>query len=153
MQHYLINSFGLQGVKGGFEGASEAQINETEKSIKSSLPEEYRKFLREFGASLFTDDVVFTPIEPSPWAVGGDECFDAFYGISADPGFDLCRVNARLKGNLPNETIAIGHDSGSNLILLSLATHQILFLDKETGKTYVIAADFENFLKSFHHRI
>jgi len=107
MKQDLINDLGLQGVKGDFEPASDAQIIETETNLKLRLPGEYKKFLREFGASLFTEDVVFTPKEPSPWAVDGNECFDVFYGVSADPGFDLCLVNTRLKGDIPTQTIAI----------------------------------------------
>lgn len=152
MKQDLINELGLQGIKGNFERAGEAQILETEMKLKLRLPEEYKKFLREFGASLFTQDVIFTPKEPSPWAVDGNERFDIFYGVSTDPGFDLCRVNTRLKGDIPAQTIAIGHDPGSNLILLSLDTNQVRFFDKESGMTFLIAANFQDFLKSFHRR-
>jgi len=95
---------------------------------------------------------VFSSIEPSPWSVDQNECFDLFYGCSPDPGFDLCRINTRLKGDIPEGTIAIGHDPGSNLILLAWNTNQVLFFDKETGKTFLIAANFDNFLNSFHRR-
>jgi SMI1-KNR4 cell-wall len=152
MKQNLIKNLGLQGVKGPFQGASMADIVEAEKKLNLRLPDDYRRFLQEFGASLFTEDVVFTPIEPSPWTVDGNECFDVFYGISVDPGFDLCRANNRLKGDIPVGTIAVGYDSGSNQVLLSVDTNQIRFFDKETGRTFLIAASFTDFLKSFHRR-
>jgi hypothetical protein len=152
LREMLVKNLGLQGVKGDFQGASIADMAEAERSLNLRLPDDYRNFLQEFGASLFTEDVVFTPLEPSPWSVGRNECFDVFYGISADSGFDLCRVNSRLKGNIPVGTIAIGHDSGSNLILLSLGANEIRFFDKETGATFLIAVGFTDFLNSFHLR-
>ena len=152
MNQNLIKNLGLQGATSESQGVSEKQILDSEKNLKIRFPDGYKKFLRECGASFFTEDVVFTPIEPSPWAVDGNECFDGFYGISTDPGFDLCRINARLKNTIPNGTIAIGHDSGSNLILLSSDSGQVLFLDKDTGRTYLVAGNFENFLESFHRR-
>jgi hypothetical protein len=72
--------------------------------------------------------------------------------VSDDAGFDLAQINKRLRGNIPQNAIAIGHDSGSNLILLNLETEQISFFDKDTGKTYLIAPTFNAFLKSFHLR-
>jgi hypothetical protein len=145
----LINELGLRGVNGEFKGASLSQIAETEKNLNLALPDDYRRFLQEFGVALFAEEVAIKPIEPSPWSVDGKECFDIFYGVSADPAFDLCRINTRLKGDIPIGTIAIGHDSGSNLVLLSLVDNQIRFFDKETGKTFLIATSFTDFLNSF----
>jgi hypothetical protein len=142
----------LKGVTGEFERASNAQIAELEKKLNVKLPEDYLDFLQKFGPSLFTEDVVFTSIESSAWAVNGDECFDLFYGVSANAGCDLCNINVRLVGDIPSKAIAIGHDSGSNLILLKLDTDQVLFFDKETGKTFLIACGFNAFLKSFRRR-
>lgn len=152
MKQELIEKLGLQGVAGELNGASESQIIKSEAKLKIRLPDDYKEFLRKFGPSLFTEEVVFTPIEPSPWAIDGDECFDVFYGISTDSGFDVAQINNRLKGEIPDGTIAIGHDSGSNKILLFLDTNQVRFLDKETGVTFLIAHNFGDFLKTFHRR-
>lgn len=152
MSNFIVEQLGLQGVNGEFQGANEARLNEAEQQLGVHFPKDYRDFLRQHGVSLFAQDVVFTPIEPSPWAMEGDECFDIFYGVSDDAGFDLAHINIRLRGDIPQNAIAIGHDSGSNLILLDLETDQIRFFDKDTGKTYLIASNFGAFLKSFHVR-
>ena len=151
-QNFLIANLGLQGVTGEFDGATATQIAESEVILNSKFPDDYKSFLREFGASLFTEDVVFEPIEPSPWAVDGNECFDVFYGITKDSGFDICQINSRLKGEIPNGTIAIGHDSGSNKIILCLVTNRVLFFDKDTGATFLVANSFGDFLEAFRRR-
>ena len=148
----LINvKFGLQGITGKFVGASDSYIVELEQQFGFTLPRSYREFLQKFGASLFTEDVGFRPIEPSPWAVNGMESFDGFYGMSHDPRFDLQRVNTRLRGVVAEMMTVIGHDPGSNLLLLS-ASGEVYFYDRETGKQYLCARDFGSFLSSFEKR-
>jgi SMI1-KNR4 cell-wall len=152
MKRHLTEQLGLQGVTGECVMASLDDIAGIERELNVQLSADYKDFLLTCGASLFTKDVAFLPIQPSPWAVDGVECFDVFYGVSQDAGLDLRRINIRLKNQLPKETVAIGHDSGSNLILLAWKTNEILFLDKETGKTYLVARSFYRFLESFRLR-
>lgn len=148
----LLTKLGMCGVNGEFTGATEAQVQDAELKLNARLPDDYKAFVKDFGASLFTKDVTFKSKEPSPWAVGGNECIDVLYGIHGDAGFDLCRVNSRLEGAIPEGTIAIGHDSGSNLILLCPVSSKVRFFDKESGATFLIADTFDDFLHSFRPR-
>jgi hypothetical protein len=150
MNHEQLIALGLQGKFGDFVPAVDEDIAAVEEGLRVKLPDEYKVFLKRYGASLFGADVGFRSNEPSPWAVNGVESFDLFYGVSDDPGFDLRQINERLRGDIPVGAIAIGHDPGSNLILLS--DGEVLFFDKETGSTYRIAQSFGKFLSSFELR-
>jgi hypothetical protein len=149
---HLVNELGLQGVTGEFEKASESDIAKLESQIGATLPREYREFLGLCGPCLFENDVVFDSVQHSPWTSDGAEMLDVLYGVSSDPGFDVGSVNTRLKNDLPKQVIAVGHDPGSNLILMSIENGDVQFLDKDTGKTYLIAQNFGAFLQSFRLR-
>ena len=150
MSHEQLITLGLQRVFGEFAPASDGDIAATEADLQVKLPYDYRIFLKHYGASLFGADVGFRSREASPWAVNGVESFDLFYGVADDSDFDLRQINERLRGDIPAGTIAIGHDPGANLILLSGS--DVLFFDRETGKTYEIAESFGAFLRSFELR-
>jgi hypothetical protein len=147
-----LKSLGLEAADGITHGVSEQEIAHVEQLLQMRLPNEYREFLRKFGASRFTEDVVFSPMEPSSWAVDGDECFDLFYGITKNPHANIVNINQRLKKKLSVGSIAIGHDSGLNLILLRPETNEVRFLERDTGRTYLIANSFNEFLRRFHVR-
>ena len=70
-----LEHLGLQGLTGHFLGATDDEITEFESQIGFTLPKGYRSFLKRFGASLFTENVGFKALEPSPWAVDGIESF------------------------------------------------------------------------------
>lgn len=142
---------GLQGITGPFIGASECYIASVEQRFGFILPPQYREFLRKIGASVFSEDVGFRPIEPSPWAVNGIESFDGFYGMSELVHTDLLRINDELRSILPIAAIAIGNDPGANLILLNPGG-EVYFYDRETGRQYLSARDFGRFLHSFEKR-
>jgi hypothetical protein len=147
----ILEHLGLQGLSGQFASATGSEVAELEAQIGFKLPESYKEFLKEFGASLFTESVGFRSVEPSPWAVDGVESFDVFYGMSKIPSSDVRSVNRRLLNGIPSRTIAIGHDAGSNLILLS-ATGDICFFDRDSGRTFRSAKDFDAFINSFMAR-
>ncbi len=146
-----IESLGLQGITGGFVGADDEYIVTLESLAGFRLPDGYREFLKKRGASLFSEDMAFRPLVPSPWAVNGMESFDLFYGMSEDPGFDVSRVNIRLQGAIPERTIAIGHDPGSNHVVLD-ASGAIYFFDRDSARVFLCAKSFEEFLASFGPR-
>jgi hypothetical protein len=143
-----LENLGLQGASGQFVRATDGQIGELEKQIGFTLSESYKTFLKHFGASLFAENAGFRALENSPWAVNGVESFDVFYGISEIPAFDVLSVNRRLRNSIPGQTIAIGHDPGSNLVLLS-ATGEVLFFDRDSGRTFRTATNFDSFVESF----
>jgi hypothetical protein len=148
----LISELGLQGITGTLQEREPSEIEAFERMLGTLLPSDFKEFILKYAPSLFGEDVAFAPIEQSAWAVGGLETMDVFYGISDNPGFDIRRINERLRDDIPKKTIAIGHDAGSNLILISLENATVLFLDRETGKTTLIANNFNSFLNSFKKR-
>ena len=151
MKPWDAAALGLQGVTGQFIGADDRYLVELETVAGFGLPDRYKEFLARYGASLFHEDVVFLPIVLSPWAVDGMESLDVFYGASETPQFDVRRVNTRLRGVLPPGTIAIAHDSGSNLVVLD-SHGEIHFMDRDTGRLSLCARDFDSFLASFRVR-
>ena len=151
MKEKLLNHLNLKGVIGGFETITEPVLAEFERSIGSRLPADYRHFLLNYTPSLFANDVVFTTEEPCVWASKGVMTLDVFYGFSRDPDFDIRYENRVLEG-LPESTIAIAYDSGSNLILLVLPYGEIRFFDRETRITSRIASNFTKFIESFRLR-
>lgn len=147
MEDKLIN-FGLQGVTGNFVGASDAYIAEFETQCGFSLPHDYKAFAKSYGAALFGEYCGYRPLQPSPWAANGFQTVDVFYGKSDNAGFDLQRVNTRLADLIVGNRIVIGHDGGSNLLLLD-RDGGVVFYDKNTGQTYLCATSFNNFIDSF----
>jgi hypothetical protein len=143
-----LEHLGLQGMSGHFVTATDAQVAELEKQTGFTLSESYKTFLKRFGASVFTENAGFRALETSPWAVDGVESFEVFYGISETPASDVRSVNRWLRNSIPSQTIAIGHDPGSSLILLS-DTGEVLFFERDSGRTFRIAANFDGFVDSF----
>jgi len=150
MRSDLVEHLGLRGIGGSFVGATDQDFGKLEQYCRYQLPEDYKAFLKSYGASLFTKDVVFKLIEPSPWANDGVQSLAVLYGISSKPGFDLINQDVQLDADLPEGMIAIGHDEGGSHILMRLADGHIFFCDKETRKTYLIAETFTAFLDSFY---
>lgn len=146
-RQHLVENLGLYPIKECFQCATETQLREAERALRFKLPADYTAFLSEFGVSGISSDVVFAAIEPSPWAEDGKDHMGLFYGISDDPDFDVCRVNARLRGDIPDDSIAIAHDSGANHLLL-FSNNQVRFFDNDSGDTFLCARSFEDFLKS-----
>jgi len=147
MKENLIN-FGLQGVTGKFEGASDAYIAEIEAQCGFALPNDYKMFAQSYGASLFGEYCGYRPLEPSPWAANALQTVDVFYGMSENAGFDLRKVNARLANLIVGSRIVVGQDAGANLLLLD-RDGGVYFYDHETGRTYLCAIDFDHFIDSF----
>jgi len=141
-------TFGLQGVGGKFLGASDDYIAELENQFGFRLPDDYKLFIQTYGAAQFGEYCGYRPLQPSPWAANGVQTVDIFYGMSQNAGFDLRRVNMRLADLIVGNRIAIGHDAGSNLLLLD-KDGEVYFFDHETGTTYLCARDFDHFLDSF----
>lgn len=143
-----LESLSLQGVSGPFVGATAEYIADLERLCGFHLPDDYKEFIQRYGASLFAEQCTFRSLTPSPWSVDGMEAFDVFYGMAEQPHADLIRSYIRLRNTIPPKTIAIGHDPGSNLILLD-ADGAVQFFDRESGQRYLCAKDFGEFLNAF----
>jgi hypothetical protein len=150
MRNDLVEQLGLQGLGDGFSQATDQEISNAETYFQHSLPNEYKFFLKNYGASLFSEEVAFKVAEASPWTTNGSQTLDVFYGLSKDPRFDLVCIGKRIGADLPDGMIAIGHDAGSSHILLRLNDGHIFFCDKDSNKTYLIAQSFASFLDSFY---
>jgi hypothetical protein len=143
-----MESLSLQGLSGQFVKATGEYIADLERLCGFHLSSVYKEFIQRYGASLFGEQCGFRSLTPSPWSVGGMESFDVFYGMAEKPQFDLVRNNTRLRNTIPPKTIAIGHDPGSNLILLD-ADGAVQFFDRESGQQYLCSKDFGAFLNAF----
>lgn len=139
---------GLTGITGRFVGASDDYISRLETAIGFSLPTNYVHFLRRYGASFFEKNVCFSSLDPSPWAEAGKEGFDAFYGASEQPQFDLIEVRGELIGEISFGALAIGYDAFANQIVLK-KDGSVWFFDRERGKEHLCSKDFQSFLDSF----
>jgi hypothetical protein len=146
-----MEKLGLEGLTGRFVGATAEYIADLERQCGFQVPHEYREFLQKYGCSLFVEDCVYRPASATPWSVNGVQSIDLFYGMAEKPEFDLLRSNVRLLGDIPATTIVIGYDSGSSHILLD-SCGAVYFLDGETGKMYLCAKEFGEFLNSFEIR-
>lgn len=143
-----LRALGLKSMNELPDELSKSYLAELEVQCAFPLPKTYRDFLNEIGASIFVKEVVFRPMVASPWAIEGAESVDLLYGRSALSHADIQKVNSRLLNVIPQQTLAIGHDSGSNLILLA-ADGSVHFFDRETGSLFLCASTFEEFLNSF----
>ena len=84
-----LRDLGLQSITETTQRPGKDEIQKIESEFGAKLPRDYVEFLSTEGASLFTEDVVYKPLAPSPWAEDGFQQFDLFYGVSDDPGFDV----------------------------------------------------------------
>ena len=151
MNRKLISKLGLEADEYRPGADDPKRIAEFEKAIGKRLPEDYREFLLEFAPGGFSGNAAFRPLEPTPWSEDGLNCFDAFYGVEENSTFDLTTMYRDTRGAIPSGMFAIGYDSGSNNILMSLndPKGQIYFEDKDDGEVYLCANTFTEFLQSF----
>lgn len=100
---------------------ADAYIDEIEKTIATRLPDDYRWFVREYGAC-WTEKSYAYPIDPAcPW--GGTEAlasFDLFYGREAESDDLLKMCHWFCVDRIPSEFIPIARDSGDNLLCLGV---------------------------------
>ena len=137
-----------------------SELKKFEKSLKVSLPKDYRDFLKEYGNNTMTfyRSVCYQPRKKSPLAdKDGYDGFDLFYGLEKD-GYDLNEMLKTYKGRIPDSFIPIAEAPGGDQILLGIKKDsqygKIYFWDHESRGTneddiYLIADSFNDFIKSF----
>lgn len=136
-----------------FENLEIGLLEEFERELGIRLPDEYRDFLLAHNGGYPDPDVFTLP-------AGRREMVDRFLGISPGRSDDLRRYRIVYGGRLPSELLPVAHDSGGNLICLSiLGEHRgmVFFWDHENeakeGETpsYVnvdfVARGFAEFVK------
>jgi len=137
----------------------EQQIAAVESLIGRPLPESYRQMLLTFKTAFyFTENVGFTPIEPSPWA-GEDGTLDIveFYGPKrGDSG--LAKAVKTFREQMPEAVIPIADSSGGNQICLGIEGEvqgKVFFWDHEgesdDSQSFddltLVAESFEDFIE------
>ncbi|MGS7052275.1 SMI1/KNR4 family protein, partial [Legionella pneumophila] len=100
-------------------------IEEFEAKYHVVLPVQYRDFLLEYNGG---------NVKPNVFKISDDEgetALNALYGLEINESYDeLSSVFDSLYGEIPNEFISIGDDSGGNQICLGTS-------EEYTGKIYI----------------
>lgn len=92
------------------------EIKKFEEKLSLNLPIEYRVFLLSFENVFFEDEVIFKPLQASPWAShDGLETLDELFGLS-----NLQKNMEVYYNRVPNNLIPIGESPGGNLICLGV---------------------------------
>ncbi|MDN8588364.1 hypothetical protein B2I21_27195 [Chryseobacterium mucoviscidosis] len=106
-------------------------IEEFEAKYHVVLPVQYRDFLLEYNGG---------NVKPNVFKISDDEgetALNTLYGLDINESYDeLSSVFDSLYGEIPNEFISIGDDSGGNQICLGTS-------EEYTGKIYIFLHDIE----------
>ena len=125
------------------------EVSDLEKSLGETLPEEYRRFLLNFGGAAFYA-VGVRPIETREpyhdhWLLEM-----LFGGRDDKPSHDLWSNLAVYKDRIPGHMIPIGGNLCSDLFLLAIKgpdRGKVYFWDHgDTRKLYLTAESFDDFL-------
>lgn len=95
-------------------------IQSFEAELGCELPEPYRSFVARWGRYALSSVPRFT------FARAGDParsaCISQFFGFSTDGSSDLVQATMdTYAGRVPDETVPMGRDPGSGLVLLGIA--------------------------------
>ena len=135
-----------------FDVPTEAQISAFEGRYRLTLPEQYREFLKQRNGGQPTPNKCYIPDCRESALV------DLLYGIgSAGDAGDLPTEYDRIREELPDGFLPIGHDPGGNYLLLRVtgsgevfywdATHFFSGSD-DSGDTYMVSPGWNDFLFS-----
>ncbi|MGV2962607.1 SMI1/KNR4 family protein [Paenibacillus sp. AGC30] len=106
-------------------------IEEFEAKYDVVLPVQYRDFLLEYNGG---------NVKPNVFKISDDEgetALNTLYGLDINESYDeLSSVFDSLYGEIPNEFISIGDDSGGNQICLGTS-------EEYAGKIYIFLHDIE----------
>jgi hypothetical protein len=130
---------GIEGAVGDLTPMAEDEIVAFEGALGTRLPEDYRRFLAAYGASVFRGEsednpyIEYRSLTPLPASYTDDDkgLFDVFYGTHRDDQdpFSLWVRTDFYAGRMPDSMIPIGDDGMGNQICLGVKGN-------EAGKIY-----------------
>lgn len=125
----MLSKFGFYYInKNKQKALSEESINQLEEKIESRLPENYRKFLLEFGVIGFEKTLKVKILKKE--FIEEFVSIELFFGFTEDEEYNITTLTFdTYSGRIPDETIPIGQDPNGNLFLLS-------FIGKNKGKVW-----------------
>ncbi|MBM4782999.1 MAG: SMI1/KNR4 family protein [Archangiaceae bacterium] len=95
------------------------EIEAFEAELGRTLPEPYRSFLARWGRHALSSVPRFDLDRAEPARSG---CISQFFGFSTDGSSDLVKATREpYAGRVPDDTVPIGRDPGSGLVLLGIA--------------------------------
>lgn len=136
----------------------EDEILSLENRLQVTLPEDYKDFLREYGAATFAEYVDFRPTIPLPMPISatGDGHISSFYGSADDPFQPLLKAISSFHGEIPDSVIPIADDSGNKICLAIKGAEagKVFYWDRNAslddtdmdGVLHPIAVSFEDFI-------
>lgn len=135
---------------------SQQDLNELEKKVGASFPEEYVNFLRKYNGGEVEDNII-------ELSSGEIESFNvsSFFGTRLEDINDLLSCYDTFEGRIPKGSIPIGRDVGGNIVCLNLNREEYgyIFLwdhdielefednEMEIQDLYYVAPSFEDFLQ------
>jgi hypothetical protein len=137
----------LEKIKQPENSLSIQEIEQTEKTLKVSLPLQYKNFLLKHNGGRpepdkfdidWTKDQIHSEVRQECSEDWRSSMFGCFLSIHEGESSHLLEYNqVSFENRIPKETIAIAYDAGGNLILLGISGQQ-------TGKVLFWAKDYEN---------
>jgi len=134
---------------------SQKDLDELEKKVCASFPEEYVNFLRKYNGGEVEDNIIELPS-------GEIESFilSSFFGTRLEDINDLLSCYDTFESRIPKGSIPIGRDVGGNIVCLNLNRERygyIFFWDHdielefednemEIQDLYYVAPSFDDFL-------
>jgi hypothetical protein len=124
---------------------SETQVEELERSIKVTLPDDYRRFLLEFNGGYFNEPEI-TPVGGCPQPI-----LLLLSGIGAshwEAELGLPRTMPSFDDNDPPKILPIGDTAMGNLIILDTAPGEgrgEIYYKQAYGDFFYLAAGIEEF--------
>ncbi|PEA35649.1 SMI1/KNR4 family protein [Priestia megaterium] len=135
---------------------SQQDLNELEKKVGASFPEEYVNFLREYNGGEVEDNIIeLRSVEIESFNLS------SFFGTRLEDINNLLSCYDTFESRIPKGSIPIGRDLGGNIICLNLNRegYGYIFLwdhdielefednEMEIQDLYYVAPSFEDFLQ------
>jgi hypothetical protein len=146
-------------IEDGMGPLTEGQLVQAERTLGVVFPADYRAFMREHNGGRPEPDgfaIAWRPGQKAA-AAGASSMVSWFFSIHDGPHENLLRMNqVTFSGRLPQGTIAIGRDPGSNLLLLRCddspqrgeLQYWLMEMERRGDNLGRVAASFDEFLQS-----
>lgn len=135
-----------------FGQATPSQVLSLENAINAPLPADYKDFLLKTNGAELHNALI------NPEDLNEEIALDVLFGFQSDENLDILFWLNEYKDEIPERSLLIGSDPGSNLILmiphgedqgLYYWDHTHFFPDssEENGNTYYICDSFQSLLE------